>query len=101
MLGILFGAALLGFIVMIVERDEFPGWGKMIVCVLATAIPAIVVNHFLPVELFIIGLLVGALSGGFLLMAFCGMTIKRASIAMGIYLGIQIVLSLLLLLIMK
>ena len=93
MLGILLGAGILGLIVMAVEREDFPGWGKMIVCVLATAIPTIIINALLPPELFIFGLLAGGLSGGFLLMAFCGMTVQRATVAMGIYLGFQIVIS--------
>ena len=93
MLGIAIGAAILGLIVMAVEREEFPGWGKMIVCVLATALPALIINTLLPPELFIFGLLAGGLCGGFLLMAFCGMTVQRAAVAMGIYLGIQIVIS--------
>ena len=93
MIGIIVGAALLGLIVMVIEKEDFPGWGKMVVCVLATGLPALIINRILPPELFIVGLLVGALCGGFLLMAFCGMTVKRASIAMGVYLGFQVVLS--------
>lgn len=65
----------------------------MIVCVLATALPALIINMLLPPELFVFGLLVGGVCGGFLLMAFCGMTVQRAAVAMGIYLGIQVVIS--------
>ena len=40
MLGLIIGAAILGIIIALMEQDGFPGWGKMIVCALATAVPA-------------------------------------------------------------
>jgi hypothetical protein len=94
MLGLILGAAILGIIVAAMERGEFPGWGKMALCVLAAAIPAFVINALLPPELFIIGLAVGALCAGLAISATTGMGVKRASIAAGIYLAIQTAISL-------
>ncbi len=89
MLGLIIGAGILGLIVAVMEEGEFPGWFPMIGCVLAAAIPAAIVNSFLPPSLFIVGLAVGALCAGCAISALCGMTVKRASIAAGIYLAIQ------------
>jgi hypothetical protein len=94
MIGILIGAAILGIIIAVMEEGEFPGWGTMVVCVLAAVIPATIINHLLPPGLFIIGLAVGAVCAGLAISATCGMTVKRASIAAGIYLAIQTVISL-------
>ena len=44
MAGTLFGAAILGIIIAVMEQDEFPGWGKMVICVLAAGIPATIIN---------------------------------------------------------
>ena len=76
------------------EQGEFPAWWKLIVCVLVAVIPAAIINALLPPGLFIIGLVVGALCAGFAISATCGMSVKRASIAAGIYLAIQSTLSL-------
>ncbi len=35
MLGIIIGAAILGIIIAVMEQGEFPGWGAMVICVLA------------------------------------------------------------------
>lgn len=94
MLGLIIGAGILGIIIAVMEEGEFPGWGKMIICVLAAVIPAIALNAALPPELFFIGLAVGAVCAAGAIMVTCGMSAKRAAIASGIYLGIQIVLSL-------
>ena len=94
MLGLFIGAAILGLIIAVMEQGDFPGWGVMIVCALAALIPAAIVNAFLPPELFFLGLAVGAISAGFAISATCGMTVKRASIAAGIYLAIQAAISL-------
>jgi hypothetical protein len=93
-IGILIGAAILGIIIAVMEQDDFPGWGSMIVCVLAAIIPAAIVNAFLPAELFFVGLAIGALCAGVAISAMCGMTLKRASIAASIYLAVQVGLSL-------
>ena len=94
MLGIILGAAILGLIIAVMEEGEFPGWGKMIVCVLAAVVPAAIINLLLPPGLFIIGLAVGAVCAGLAISATCGMSVKRASIAAAIYLGVQTLISL-------
>jgi len=94
MLSLFIGAALLGIIIAVMEKEEFPGWGKMILCVLAAAVPAFIVNLFLPPILFPVGLAVGAICAGFAISALCGMSVQRACLAAGIYLGIQTAISL-------
>jgi len=96
MLELVIGAGILGVVIAAMEEDEFPGWGKMILCVLAALIPAAIINSLLPPALFPIGLAVGAVCAGFAISAVCGMSVKRASIAAGIYLAIQVVISLVL-----
>ena len=93
MLGLLFGAAILGIVIAVMERDEFPGWVNLVLCVLAAGIPALIVNLLLPSFLFFIGLAVGALCGGVAISYLCAMSFKRASIAAGIYLAIQTAIS--------
>jgi hypothetical protein len=93
MLGAILGAAILGIIIAVMEKDEFPGWRKLIVCGLCVSIPAAIINLLLPPMLFFIGLAVGAVCGGIAISALCGMSVKRASIAAGVYLGIQTVFS--------
>jgi len=94
MLGILVGAGILGIIIAVMEEGDFPGWFKMILCVLAAAIPAAIVNALLPPPLFIVGLAVGAACAGCAISALCGMGVKRATIAAGIYLAVQTLISL-------
>jgi hypothetical protein len=94
MLGIILGAAILGVIIAVMEGGDFPGWGKMFLCVLAAVIPAAIINALLPSWLFFIGLIVGAACAGVAISAACGMSVKRASIAAGIYLLIQFLISL-------
>jgi hypothetical protein len=93
MLGIIVGAALLGIIIAVMEREEFPGWGKMVLCVLAAGIPAAIVNAFLPPGLFFIGTLVGAACACLAIMYTCGMAFPRAAIAAGIYFALQMAIS--------
>lgn len=66
----------------------------MVICVLVAVIPAAIINVLLPPGLFIIGLAVGALCAGFAISATCGMSLKRSSLAAGIYLAIQSAISL-------
>ena len=94
LVGLLIGAAVLGIIIAVMEKGEFPGWGKMILCVLSAIVPAAVVNLLLPPSLFFVGLIVGAICAAFVIASTCGMTPKRAGIAASIYLAIQVVLSL-------
>jgi len=96
MLALIVGAGILGIIIAAMEQGEFPGWGKMVICVLAAVIPAAIVNALLPPELFVVGLAVGALCAGCAISAACGMELKRASMAAGIYLLIQATISTLL-----
>ncbi len=95
MLGIIIGAAILGIIIAVMEQGEFPGWGAMVICVLAGGIPAAIVNVLLPPELFFIALAVGAVCAGFAISATCGMSFKRSCIAAAIYFAAQTVISLL------
>jgi hypothetical protein len=94
MLAIILGAGILGIIIAVMEGGEFPGWGKMVLCVLAGAVPALIVNLFLPAYLFIVGLVVGAAGAMVAIAWLCSMTFGRAAVAAGIYLGIQTVISL-------
>jgi hypothetical protein len=94
MLGLVLGAGILGIIIAVMEGGEFPGWGKMVLCVLAAVIPAAIINALLPPGLFIIGLAVGAGCAGLAISATCGMSVQRASIAAAIYLGVQSAISL-------
>jgi hypothetical protein len=96
-IGLVISAGILGLVVAVMEEGEFPGWGAMIACVLAAVIPSGIINSFLPPEFFMVGLAAGAVCAGFAISALCGMTVKRATIAAGIYLVIQTVFSLLLL----
>ena len=93
MLGLIFGAAILGIIIAVMEQGDFPGWLKMVICVLAAVVPAAIINAILPPELSFIGLIVGAVCATLAIMATVGMGLKRASIAAGIYLVLQLVLS--------
>jgi hypothetical protein len=93
MLGLFIGAAILGSIIAVMEQGDFPGWGKMLICVLAAVVPATVLNMLLPPGMFIIGLAVGAACAGVAISALCGMSLQRSSIAAGIYLAVQTVIS--------
>ena len=65
MCGLLVGAAILGIIIAVMEDGEFPGWGTLIICVLAASLPSYAINQFVPPSLFFLGPLVGAVTGGF------------------------------------
>lgn len=87
------GAAALGIIIAAMEEGEFPGWGRMCVCVLATSVASAVAGALSPVAPLVVGPAVGAVVGGVVISATCGMSVRRASIAAGIYLAIQIALG--------
>ena len=93
MIGILIAAGMLGIIIAVMEEGDFPGWGSMIICVLAAGVPAAIINVFLPPGLSVSGYLVGSVCCGFAISATCGMTVKRACIAAGIYFACQVGLS--------
>lgn len=86
LLSLVVGAGVLGIIIVLMEEGDFPGWFPMVLCVLAAVIPAAIVNSLIPPEFFLVGLAVGAVAAGLAISALCGMTLKRASIAAGIYL---------------
>ena len=94
MLGILFGAAILGIIIAVMEQERFPGWGRMIGCVLAPSITAFFINLLLPKQLFFIGSAVGALSAVVVISYLCDMSLGRAGIAASIYWAILTAISL-------
>ena len=87
-------AAILGGIIAMMERESFPGWGAMIVCVLAALIPEVIINALLPDFLFVIGLVVGTVCAGCAISYMVGMTLKRAIIAASIYLAVEFLVSL-------
>jgi hypothetical protein len=93
-LALIVSAGILGFIIAAMERDEFPGWWPMIVCVLAAIVPAGIINAFLPPAFFLVGLVVGAICAGLAISAMTGMSVKRASIAASIFLAIQAAIDL-------
>jgi len=101
LLGLLFSAAILGGVIAVMEEGHFPGWDRMILCVLAAVIPAACINYNLPPGLFIVGLAVGATCAAFAISATCGMGLKRSFIAASIYLAIHAALSTLILVLKK
>ena len=86
------GAGILGIIISLMEEGEFPGWGRMITCVFAAALPAAIGDMVLPRHLFFIGLALGAVCTGCAISYLCGMGIKRAVIAAAIFLAIETVI---------
>ncbi|MFN0198516.1 MAG: hypothetical protein ACKVT0_17355 [Planctomycetaceae bacterium] len=94
MLSIILGAVVLGLTIAIMEDEDFPGWGTLFICVLASLLPTILIGRYTPPQLFFVGPVVGAMCGGVAISATCGMSYQRASIAAGIYLAFQIGLSL-------
>ena len=95
-LGLLFDAAIIGIIIAVMEKSEFPGWGPMLGCVLAIGITTGVVSSLLPGPLSLLGIPAGAVVGAFVISFLCDMSLKRSTIAAGIYLGIRLILGLLL-----
>ncbi|MBM3982153.1 MAG: hypothetical protein FJ304_18195 [Planctomycetes bacterium] len=93
-LGIIISAAILGVIIAVMEEGEFPGWGKMVLCVLAAAVPQYLLSFVLPGSLFFVGTLVGAGCAMLAIMATCGMGPKRAGIAAGVYFAVGLVIGL-------
>lgn len=94
MVGLLVNAGILGVIIAIMEEGDFPGWFSMMACVLAAVFPAALINAMIPPSLFFVGLAGGAVCAGFAISALCGMSVKRASIAAGIYLVVSTLISL-------
>lgn len=86
-------AAGLGIIIAVMEEDDFPGWGRMVLCVVVTSVATGLGGWLAPVGSFFVGPLVGAVVGGLVISATCGMSFRRACIAAGIYLGLQLALG--------
>jgi hypothetical protein len=95
MIGLFVSAGILGLIIAVMEGGEFPGWGNTILCVLAALIPAFIVDLLLPGFYGIPGSIVGALCAGLAISALTGMSVKRATIAAGIYFLVSIALGVL------
>jgi hypothetical protein len=92
MIGLFVSAAILGLIIAVME-GEFPGWGNTILCVLAAAIPAFIVDLMLPDFYGVPGAIVGAICAGLAISALTGMTVKRATIAADIYFLVSIAIG--------
>ena len=93
MIGLFVSAGILGLIIAVME-GEFPGWGNIGFCaVLAALVPSFIVNLLLPGFYDIPGALVGAICAGLAISALTGMTVKRATIAAGIFFLASIVMS--------
>jgi len=93
MLGLIIGAAVLGTIIAVMEDGEFPGWGPMIVCVLAALLPPMAITPLLPPDLFYVGIIIGAIAAAIAISATLGMSATRSAIAAGTWLVIHIVLA--------
>lgn len=93
MVGLIVSAGILGIIIAVMEKDEFPGWGTMILCVLAAAVPDYLLGLVLPPPLFFVGTVVGALCAAGAIAYLTGMTPKRAAIAACIYFAVQLALG--------
>ena len=96
MIGLFLSAAILGAIIMVMEEGEFPGWGTMVICVLAAVIPSAIITVLVSENLFFVGPIVGAACSGLAISATCGMSVKRACIAAGTFLACQFALGFLL-----
>ena len=92
--GLLFDAAIIGIIIAIMQKGDFPGWWPMIGCVLAIGITSTVVSTLLPGVLSLLGILAGAAVGAFVISRVCYMDMRRSAMAAGIYLGVRVALSL-------
>ena len=91
--GLFFDAAIIGIIIAVMQKGEFPGWWPMIGCVLAIGITSNVVAMLLPDALWPLGILTGAAVGALVISRTCYMDMKRSALAAGIYLGVRVVLS--------
>ena len=97
MLFIFVDAAVLGIIIAAMEEGDFPDWWKVIVCSLGTGLATVGLQYALVPIAGLLGAWVaiffGALVGGVLISALCGMSVKRASIAAAIFLGYRIIIG--------
>lgn len=93
MIGLIISAGILGLIISLMEEGDFPGWTSMIICVIAAIVPMFILQMLLPPSLAILGSVVGAICCMVAISATCGMTVKRAGIAAGVYFACQVALS--------
>lgn len=90
---LVFDAAIIGIIVAVMSKGEFPGWGEMIGVVFAIWITSNAAMLLLPDGLWILGLVAGAAVGA-LIIAWLGvLDFRRSWIAAGIYLGVRFVMG--------
>ena len=93
--GIVLDAAIFGAI-LVALTGEFPGWGALIGCVLAVGLAAGVVAAFLAWPVSLVGILAGAAVGAWMIRWITSVEFPRALKAVGIYLGVRLVLTILL-----
>lgn len=94
MLMLILGAAILGIIISVMESRDFPGWGPMILCVIAAVAPAAIINSTLHKDYHLVGTAVGAVCAAFAIAASCDMSLKRSFTAAFLYFCAQSVLTL-------
>ncbi len=95
MLMLFFDAAIIGFIIAVMEQDEFPGWWPMIGSALFISLAGFAAESALPgIPGIIAGCVVAGLAGGVIISWACGMSFQRAAIAAGVFLTIKFLLGL-------
>lgn len=96
MLGLLLGAVVLGVIVSVMEGD-FPEFLPLLGCVIvvsaASFVTSLLIGETENVLLAFAPLVVAAGAGGVAISGLLGMTVKRASIAAGIYLFVNLLIA--------
>lgn len=98
MFTLIFDAAIIGIIIACMEEGDFPGWLHAGGSALLIIVTTVLVRAIFPEELegftvffaLFVSSAAGAVVGGVVISALCGMSFKRASIAASIYLGYKI-----------
>lgn len=93
MLGLIVNAAIIGIIIAVMERGEFPGWGPCLICVAAIWAASIAVALALPDAHWIVGVIVASLAALAAIAWQFEMSMKRSAIAAGIFFAINLVWS--------
>ena len=97
MLGLLLGAVTLGIIISAMEGD-FPEFLPLLGCVIAVFAASFVAGLLIgptdSLALAVVPPVAGAVAGGVTISALLGMELKRAWIAAGIYLLVQVTIAL-------
>jgi hypothetical protein len=91
--GLVFDAAIIGIIVAVLSKGEFPGWGPMIGVVFAIWISSNAAMRLLPDGLWFLGLVAGAAVGALILTWLGVLEFRRSLKAAGIYLGVRLVMG--------